>query len=101
MAAAFESFGNLFDHHLEEEIAAGGTVGAMCARVRAYERIDPAMRAMLFEEWLHARGFEFSCERCRRTFRAARDVQEDGAVLCAECEAWQRGYADARGLGRR
>lgn len=101
MAAAFESFGNLFDHHLEEEIAAGGTVGAVCARVRAYERTDPAMRAMLFEEWLHARGFDFTCGRCHRPFRASRDVGEDDAVLCAECDWWQRGYADARSSRRR
>ena len=98
---AFNSFENLFDQHLEEEIAAGGTVGAVCARVRAYERSDPAMRAMLFEEWLHAKGFEFTCGRCHRAFRASRDAHDADALLCAECEAWQRGYADARGPGRR
>ena len=98
---AFNRFSDLFDQHLEEEIAAGGTVGAVCARVRAYERSDPAMRAMLFEEWLHAKGFEFTCGRCHRAFRASRDAHDADALLCAECEAWQRGYADARGPGRR
>jgi hypothetical protein len=89
-------FAELFDKHLEEEIAAGGTVGAVCARVRAYERSDPAMRAMLFEEWLFAKGFEFTCGRCHRTFRPSRDVGEDDALLCAGCTAWHRGYDDAR-----
>lgn len=98
---AFDKFSDLFDRHLEEEISAGGTVGAVCARVRAYERTDRATREMLFDEWLHTRGFEFTCGRCHRTFRASRDAHEDDAVLCAECEAWQRGYADARGRGRR
>ena len=98
---AWSSFAELFDRHLEEEIAAGGTVGAVCARVRAYERTDPAMRAMLFEEWLHTEGFEFACGRCRRAFRASRDAHEDDAIICAECEAWERGYADARGSRRR
>ena len=98
---AFNEFSDLFDQHLEKEIVTGGTVGAVCARVRAYERADSAMRAMLFEEWLHAKGFEFACGRCRCAFRASRDAHEDDAILCPECEAWERGYADARGLGRR
>lgn len=98
---AFNRFSDLFDQYLEQEIAAGGAVGSVCARVRAYERTDPAMRAMLFEEWLHTEGFEFACERCHRTFRVSRDVEGDAAILCAECEASQRGYVDARGSRRR
>lgn len=78
------SYGELFNHYLEERIQQGGAVNEVLNYVDLFRTVDPGARQEEFRRW--AAQSVFPCGRCGYPFVPRVDeVEENDHALCFSC----------------
>lgn len=81
---SYENYEQLFMNEIEGRLRAGGDPTYMVALVKIYEAEDSHLKKYAFLEW--ARGIEFVCEKCRRTYKPdSLELSPWDDVLCPRC----------------